>query len=82
MYTHYVYLIVSQRRIVVLPSPVKDEDYVELLQQQASNRHTGECVSKSFAAGIVMGSKHLGGFMGPLKGGQVVNELDEFAIKA
>ena len=58
MYYFYVYLILSENRIVILKNKMVDDDYFELMNCNGVNEYNLLSTCKMFCFGYMIGSKH------------------------
>jgi hypothetical protein len=63
---HYVYLIISQNRLVITADSINKEDYIFMLSSEGV---ASKEICKAFCAGCLMGS---------INGIKFVNTIEEF----
>ena len=69
MYKRYVYLIISQNRLVILNEEKNDKDYHLFLENNGSSRDELMMACKVFCAGFILGAN---------SDCKPINELKEF----
>lgn len=69
MFCKYIYLIISQKRLVIADHEIIDEDYKELLNTNGPDLSIINNSCKIFCFGYILGSRN----------GGVVNTLKEFS---
>ena len=68
MYKNYVYFILSQNRLIIVQTEIKDEDYHLLLNNDGYNQAVLLTSCKMFCIGYIMGNTSR----------NAVNSLEEF----
>lgn len=57
MYKFYVYLILSENRLVILKQQITDKDYHELVKITRNHEECGRDSCKMFCLGYILGSQ-------------------------
>lgn len=69
MYQNFVYLILSEKRLIILDHPINDQNYWHLMDNNGNNQQLLLNTCKTFCLGYLFGSQY---------GKQVVNSPYEF----
>lgn len=69
MITYYVYLIKSQKRLVILKNKVDNNDYHEFMKTSNSKESISEIMCKMFCVGFILGGSW---------NIELVNDINEF----
>lgn len=69
MYQYFVYLIISEKRLVILEQPISDNNYHKLMDNNGYNQQMLYNTCKIFCLGYLYGGQY---------GQQVINSPYEF----